>query len=237
MTPGPDSAIPFPGGAGIFLRMFTRLGCEGRPPQFWVSFYPYANLSHTIRLRGETALVRLSDILRGAPLAILESAAAILLSRLYRRPVPEALAAAYSRFAESPRTRRKMNRLRRRRGRRRHDGPGGRFHHLEEIFHAVNAKYFDGRLARPQIGWSREAWRRQLGVFDPGLAHIVINRRLDRRDVPRYVIAYIVFHEMLHLAQASGPSRCGLGIHSPEFRREEKRFREYEKARRFLARP
>src|ERR1700733_14690477 len=71
-----------PGGAQLFLRIFTRLGCHGRPPQFVVEFHPYADLTHTIRLRQEIAYVRLSDILRDADLHVFESAAAILLSRM-----------------------------------------------------------------------------------------------------------------------------------------------------------
>ena len=74
---------PVPGGAAVFQRLYTRLGCRGRPPRFEVEFYPYANLMHTIRIREETACVRLSDALRGASLAVLESAAAILLSRIF----------------------------------------------------------------------------------------------------------------------------------------------------------
>lgn len=224
----------FPAGAGIFHRMFTRLGCVGRPPNFHVEFYPYAGLSHTIRLRDNMALVRLSDMLRQAPLSVLEAAAALLLARIYRRPLPQSLAAVYRRYSDSPLTRRRLRRARKRRGCRAHTGPQGGFHHLREIFDGVNAEYFEANLTAPEIGWSVRPWKRQLGVFDPGLGHIVINRRLDRKAVPRMVVAYVVFHEMLHLRQAAGPFRCGLGAHSPEFRREEKRFREYERARRFL---
>lgn len=229
------AATEFPAGAQIFQRMYTRLGCAGRPPHFHVEFYPYASLSHTIRLRGDWAFARLSDLLRHAPLGVLEGAAALLLSRIYRRPLPAVLCAEYFRYAESPRTRRRMHALRRHRGRRPHAGPAGKVHQLEEIFRGLNAEYFAGSLAATPIGWSTRLWRRQLGVFDPGLGHIVINRRLDEEKVPQMAVAYVVFHEMLHLQQATGRSRCGLGVHSPEFRREEKRFRQYEKARRFLA--
>lgn len=229
-------AATFPAGAGIFQRMFTRLGCAGRPPHFHVEFYPYASLSHTIRLRGDAAFVRLSDVLRQAPLRVFEAAAALLLARIYRRPLPQSFLAEYRYYSDSPRTRRRLHSLRKQRGRRIHTGPEGKCHHLREIFERINAEYFDAALAAPEIGWSARAWQRQLGVFDPGLGQIVINRRLDRETVPPPVVAYVVFHEMLHLRQASGPSRCALGSHSPEFHREEKRFREYEQARRFLMR-
>ena len=68
-----------PGGAQLFQRVYTRLGCQGRPPQFSVEFYPYANLMHTIRIKQDCAHVRLSDVLRSAPLVVFEAAAAILL--------------------------------------------------------------------------------------------------------------------------------------------------------------
>ena len=76
------------GGAATFQRIFTRLGCLGKPPEFSVEFYPYAGLTHTVRVRNETAHVRVSDVLRGAPTAVIEGIAAILLARLYKRRAP-----------------------------------------------------------------------------------------------------------------------------------------------------
>ena len=241
--------IPFPGGAALFQRMFTRLGCRGRAPHFDVAFFPYASLSHTIRLRDERAEARLSDLLRGAPLEVQEAAAAILLAKMFRLRLPASFAETYRRFAESAGVHRRMGRLRRRRGRRTHAGASGRAHDLQAIFRQLNADYFAGRLPATDIGWSAQDWKRQLGVFDPGLGHIVINRRLDRPYVPQYAVSYVVYHEMLHLERAaprirrtteethgSARSRCHLGLHTPEFRRAEKRFRHYEQAHRFLLR-
>src|SRR5258708_40283817 len=71
-----------PGGGPLFQRMFTRLGCDGRPPRFRVEFYPYSSLVLTIRRREEVVYVRFSDLLRRAPLAVLEGAAALLLGRV-----------------------------------------------------------------------------------------------------------------------------------------------------------
>src|SRR5258708_13431021 len=80
----------FTGADRIFHRIFTRLGCQGRPPHFVVELYPYANLAHTMRLRQETAHVRLSDILRNAPVPVIQATAAILLPQTYHRPPPPA---------------------------------------------------------------------------------------------------------------------------------------------------
>ena len=85
--------------------MFTRLGCDGRPPRFRVEFYPYSSLVLTIRRREEVVFVRFSDLLQRAPLSVLEGAAALLLSRVYRRKAPSELTNPYLEYARSNRTR------------------------------------------------------------------------------------------------------------------------------------
>jgi hypothetical protein len=230
------SGIPVPGGARLFVRLFTRLGCPGRPPEFRVEFYPYAGLTHTIRLRDEVAQVRLSDLLRDAPLRVQEAAAALLLARLYRQQVPPPLVQSYREFALAERTQRRLQQLRRRRVQRPTEGPRGHCYDLGQLFEQLNRRYFGGRLRPPRLGWSRRAWLRQLGVFDPALRQIVLNRRLDRPSVPRYAVEYVLFHEMLHVKHPARRSRCGLQTHSAHFRCEEKQFSEWERARRFFAR-
>src|SRR5580658_10980663 len=100
-----------PGGSKLFERIYTRLGCHSRPPRFEVEFYPYANLVHTVRLREDVAHVRLSDALRGAPLPVIEAAAAILLARLYRRETPQELVVLYRGYTSSAATRRRIAKL------------------------------------------------------------------------------------------------------------------------------
>jgi predicted metal-dependent hydrolase len=225
-----------PGGARIFHRMYTRLGCQGRPPHFVVEFFPYANLMHTIRLREDAALVRLSDLLSKAPLYVQEAAAAILLARLYRRRPPRELLDAYRRFTMAHATRRRVVQMRRSRGRKLQSRPRGQVHDLSPMFTRLNRQYFSGRLRRPRLGWSGRAWRRQLGCFDPGVEQIVINIRLDRPEVPPFVVEYILYHEMLHVKHPIRAASCGLQSHSAAFRKEERRFRDYDRARRFLER-
>jgi hypothetical protein len=224
------------GGDRIFQRIFTRLGCQGRPPQFQVELYPYANLSHTLRLRRDVAFVRLSDILRQAPVPVIEAAAAILLGQMYRRRVPRELRDIYRRFALAHTTRRHIARVRRKRARRIADHPQGTAHDLDPMFAALNDRYFEGRLRRPRLGWSARPWRSQFGCYDPSLDQIVMNRRLDRAEVPAYAVEFILYHEMLHVKHPLRAAACGLQAHSPEFRAEEKRFAHYAHARKFLER-
>ena len=225
-----------PGGGPLFQRMFTRLGCEGRPPRFRVEFYPYSSLVLTIRRREEVVSVRFSDLLRRAPLAVLEGAAALLLSRVYRRKAPAPLVEPYLEYARSGRTRSRMNRMRRGRVRLAATSPCGMHFDLVKLFEDLNVKYFQGQLQRPHIGWSTRSWRRQFGCYDPGPNQILLNRRMDRPGVPQCAVEYVLYHEMLHVKHPTRRSGCSLVSHSREFREEEKRFPEFERARRILDR-
>lgn len=225
-----------PDGERLFQRMYTRLGCQGRPPHFVVEYHPYTDLTHTIRVREDTARVRLSDVLRGAPRAVFEAAASILLGRLYRRRPPAELIETYREFSYAPATRRKLLLLRQRRARRTEHQPAGAHHDLSPLFDRLNRRYFLNSLPQPRMGWSSRAWRTQLGCFDPALQQIVINRQLDRSGVPEYVVAYVLYHEMLHLKHPMRFARCRRESHSAKFRKEEKRFADYERAMKFLDR-
>ncbi len=222
------------GGDRIFQRIFTRLGCQGRPPQFQVELYPYANLSHTLRLRHDVAYVRLSDILHEAPVPVIEAAAAILLGQMYRRRVPRELRILYRQFALAHSTRRDIARVRRKRARRIADNPIGSAHNLDPMFASLNVEYFEGRLRRPRLGWSVRPWLSQFGCYDPSLDQIVMNQRLDHAEVPSFAVEFILYHEMLHVKHPIRTAACGLQAHSPEFRAEEKRFAHYARARKFL---
>jgi len=225
-----------PGGEVIFRRIYTRLGLEGRPPHFVIDYHPYAELTHTIRLREDTAYVRLSDALKPAPRAIVEAVAAILLGRLYHRRPPNELLERYRRFSYARSTRRRLWLLRQHRARRVEDRPAGRHHDLAPLFVSLNRRYFDDSLPQPRLGWSQRAWRSQLGSFDPALNQIVLSRQLDHPRVPSYVVSYVLYHEMLHAKHPMRFGRCRRTSHSGPFREEEKQFEHYGRAMRFLAR-
>jgi predicted metal-dependent hydrolase len=217
-----------------------------------VEFYAYSSLVLTIRRREEVIYVRFSDLLRRAPIAVLEGAAALLLSRVYRREAPLSLVDPYLEYARSDRTRTRMNRMRRGRVRLAATNPRGDHFDLEKLFDELNKNYFggslqrphigwsmknfSGQLERPHIGWSTRSWRRQFGCYDPGPNQILLNRRMDRPGVPRFAVEYVLFHEMLHVKHPTRRSGCSLVSHSREFREEEKLFGEFERARRVLDR-
>jgi Protein of unknown function DUF45 len=225
-----------PGGESLLQRMYTRIGCAGRPPHFQVEFFPFSSLVLTIRRREEQVYVRFSDLLRRAPVEVLEGAAALLLARLYRRKAPLALVQRYLGYARSDRLRGRINRMRSRRVRRVVTLAQGQHHDLASLFEQLNQQYFGGNLERPHIAWSTRSWRRQFGSYDPGPNQIVLNRRMDRPGVPQFVVEYVLYHEMLHMKHPMRRSGCSLLSHSPEFRAEEKLFVHFTTARKYLDR-
>jgi len=230
----PITAVP--GGTALCQRMFTRIGCAGPPPAFRVEFYPYSSLTLTIRRRNEEMIVRFSDLLQRAPLAVLEGAAAILLAKIYRRRMPRALAAPYNDYAKSHRTRRRIQTMRSGRVRPSSLPPAGRHFDLTLMFDELNARFFANVLRKPLLGWSTRGWRRQFGSYDPGPNQILLNKRMDRPEIPQFVVEYVLFHEMLHVKHPTRKSGCSMVSHSAEFRAEEKLFPEFDRARKALDR-
>jgi Protein of unknown function DUF45 len=225
-----------PGGAALCQRIFTRIGCAGPPPAFRVEFYPYSSLTLTIRRRDEQMIVRLSDLLQRASIAVLEGAAALLLGKIYRRRTPRALVAPYNEYAKSHRTRQRIQNMRSGRVRRASLDATGRHFDMNAMFDGLNSQFFGGSLRKPHLGWSTRGWRRQFGSYDPGPNQILLNKRMDRPEVPRYVVEYVLYHEMLHVKHPTRKSGCTLLSHSPEFRAEEKLFPEFDRARKALDR-
>ena len=220
--------------AEIFHEAYRELRPRTPVPPLQVRFYPFVSINNTIRLRQGELYIRISDLLEGAPEAVLHSIVHILLAKLYRKPVDRACSARYRRYIASYDVTAKARLVRQMRGRKHIRSPRGHYYHLEEIFDALNHRFFHGLMGRPQLSWSQNHARSSLGHYDPAHNTIVISRVFDRPHVPRYAVEYIVFHEMLHLkhpVKLSGSRRC---VHSREFRAEEKMFPELEQARKFL---
>lgn len=203
-------------------------------PEFAIEFFAFTNVNHTIRLRQGKLFVRVSDLLEGAPEAVLRALAHILLAKMYRKPIEPAHATRYRRYVGSHDIVRKAHLVRQMRGRKRIDSAKGHTYDLEAVFDDLNTRFFHGLLARPRMTWSRDHARNSLGHYDPAHNAIVVSRVFDHPHVPRCAVEYIVYHEMLHLkhpVKLRGSRRC---VHSAEFQAEEKLFPHLEEARRFL---
>lgn len=220
----------------IFQESYSELRPGTAIPELNVEFFAFANVNNTIRLRNGRLLVRLSDLLEGAPEAVLRAIAHILLAKMYRKSVDRAHAARYRRYVGSREIMRKAHLVRQMRGRKLLRSPRGHFYDLDDLFEQLNMSFFHGLMARPRMSWSQTRTRRMLGHYDPAHNAIIISRIFDHPAMPRYVLEYIVYHEMLHLkhpVKLRGSRRC---VHSPEFQAEEKLFPRAQEANTFLKR-
>ncbi len=220
----------------IFQESYRKLRDGAEPPPFSIEFYAFANINNTIRLRQGKLLVRLSDVLEGAPEPVLRAIAHILLAKMYRKPIGRIEVARYRKYTHSREIRDRAHLLRRLRGRKRMASAQGKVYDLDAIFEELNVRLFGGMMVRPRMSWSHGRARNLLGHYDPAHSAIVASRIFDHPAVPRYAVEYIVYHEMLHLrhpVKLNGSRRC---VHPPEFRAEEKLFPQLEAAQRFLRR-
>jgi len=112
----------------------------------------------------------------------------------------------------------------------------GEHHDLREIFDELNARYFDSRIDAA-ITWGARAGRPRrrnsikMGSYSVEDRLIRIHRSLDRAFVPRFFVAWIVFHEMLHQVHDIRVKNGRREFHSKEFMADEAGFELYDQAR------
>lgn len=168
----------------IFQETFGELRPGTSLPELKIEFFAFANVNNTIRLRQGKLLVRLSDLLEGAPETVLRALAHILLAKMYRQPIDRRHAARYRRYVASHEIVRKAHLVRQMRGHKRLLSARGRFYDLETVFEELNARFFHGLMARPRLSWSLTKTRRILGHYDPAHNAIIISRIFDHPACP-----------------------------------------------------
>ena len=220
----------------IFTECYRELRPRAPIPPFRISFFRFANVNNTIRLREGQALVRISDLLEAAPEPVLRSIAHILLAKLYRKPIEPGYATRYRRYVSSYEMTQRTHLVRQLRGRKQLNSPRGHVWNLEEIFDELNLRFFFGLMGRPQMSWSREVSRHLLGHYDPAHNTIIVSRIFDNPKLPRFLVEYIVYHEMLHLkhpVKLRGSRRC---VHPRAFQEDERLFPQLEEVKVWLKR-
>jgi len=199
-------------------------------PPIHVSFYPYIGINHTIRIRAGEVYVRIGEICRDMPLQCHRGLAYILVGKLRGRKIPGGAREAYNAYIKSDLMRERAAEQKRERGRKVVTSSKGEVYDLDAIFDRVNEQYFRGRIRKPQLTWSARKTYRILGHHDAQMDHIAISRSLDSRDVPRFVVEYVVFHEMLHIAHPRQHVNGRRYNHTPAFKADEQKFVHYEAA-------
>lgn len=110
----------------------------------------------------------------------------------------------------------------------------GSFYHLKELFQRVNSTYFKGQHSLPHLSWSTAATYRKFGHYNPATDSIQLSRTLDAKNIPEYVVEFVLFHELLHRAMGILEKNGRQYAHRTEFRKRELAFAQYEEAQIFL---
>jgi hypothetical protein len=220
----------------IYEKAFKRYDPHNPVPEINIEFYPYIGVNHTIRRRNGRIYVRISQICSEMPLSAHEGLAYILVSKLYRKRVPAAAREIYSRYVTSHEIRERATESKRQRGRKIITTPTGEVYDLESMFARLNREYFREALEKPTLTWSARRTYRILGHHDATHNTIVLSRSLDDRSVPRFVVEYVLFHEMLHIAHPAKHVNGRRYHHTPAFRRDERKFAYYEEAESWIER-
>jgi hypothetical protein len=196
---------------------------------------PIVELAHIPQLfkgyrHGDDIRLTISEAYAGAPPAVLESLVKVMLPHTRKKQHRLRL----HQYADSEPFRQRMQALERAGGTTQQPRTRGAVHDLHEAFMAVNERYFGNRLSEPLLNWNHISTFREFGRYDPTSDTITLSRRLDAPDVPFGVVAYVVYHELLHRVLGVPLDGHRRRVHTVEFKQAERRFRGYQQAERFL---
>ena len=112
----------------------------------------------------------------------------------------------------------------------------GEHHDLRDIYDELNARYFDNKIDAA-ITWGQRCGRPRrrnsikMGSYSVEDRLIRIHRSLDRAFVPRFFVAWIVFHEMLHQVHDIRVKNGRREFHSKEFLADEAMYEHFDEAK------
>lgn len=199
-----------------------------------VTFYPYVGLNHTIRVRSGKVLVRISEVCRTMSGSGHAALAEILVAKLLEKRVPKEANEAYNKSVKADDIQEKNTHVKKTRGRKVITGAKGDIYDLDEIFDELNHEYFRNVIPKPTLSWSLRKTYNILGHHDATHDTIIISKSLDSHKVPRFIVRYVVFHEMLHIHHPTKIVNGKRYNHTPEFKRDENKFREYKAAEKWI---
>ena len=229
-----ESHIPLDQIRKYYEEAFQRIDPDRAVPAIDVTYYPYVGLNQTIRVRSGRVLVRISDMCRDMPAAPHRALAYILVAKLFRRRVPVAADRLYSEYIQSEAMRDRSTDRKKSHGRKIVTTPKGDHYDLDEIFDSLNFWFFGGKLPKPVLTWSVKKTWRTLAHHDATHETIVVSKSLDSRSVPRFIVEYIVYHEMLHIHHPTVHHNGRRYNHTPAFRNDEKKFPRYDEAEEWI---
>ncbi|MFV0387430.1 MAG: hypothetical protein ACK5NT_01640 [Pyrinomonadaceae bacterium] len=218
----------------LYRRNLLSIRGSTSAPDIFISFYPYVGINHTIRVRDGIIYVRISDLFTEAPVEIHDALSRILLSKLFKKRVPPDARNTYAEFINNEDFRKRARVQRRKRGKKRLTSPKGNVYDLNQMFEKLNLIYFAGKLEMPVLSWSEQKTFRRLGNYDLTHDAVTLSRSLDSREVPKFVVEFVLYHEMLHKFHGAVEKNGRLYFHTSAFKRDEKRFSFYDEAEEWI---
>ena len=110
----------------------------------------------------------------------------------------------------------------------------GKCYNLDELFDKVNREYFACSLVKPRLIWSQINTYRKLGHYEPARDRVMIALTLDDARIPEFVVTFVLYHELLHKSHGATWVNGRRMVHTPEFRRDERKFKLYKEAEEWL---
>ncbi|HOE92382.1 MAG: SprT-like family protein [Candidatus Methanofastidiosum methylothiophilum] len=199
----------------IFSNVSLNLGIKHKIVS---EYYSYKHIKNTARAKKGILYVRVSDKLKDAPLEIKEALAYILLSKIKGTRVAPRYKRTYNDFIheliinEPSDITSGLHK------------PIGIYFDLEEIFYCINNNYFSNEVPTPALRWSKKKAYRIFGRYDRAKNEIIISRLLDEKKTPRFVIEYIMYHEMLHIKFGFTYKKGRRRVHTRQFKKEDEKF-------------
>jgi len=110
----------------------------------------------------------------------------------------------------------------------------GNYYDLDEIFDKLNQEYFEGNMSKPRLFWSDSLTTRIFGHYEIARNRVVISQTLDNFRIPKFVVEYVLYHELLHKLHGVKWVKGKPMVHTPEFRRDEQNFKYYHQGEAYL---
>lgn len=213
---------------------FRQVGKQLSAGRVSAEYHPYAELKHTWSRRQSSVSFRISDYMDSAPGDVTDAMAWYLLCKAFGKACPDGMAEKYLGYARSREMWGPKKPVYVSRARSLSFRPVGSARDLGTVFDYVNSCYFGGSVRRPDLAWARESPSVRLGFYFEPLDILAANRALDSEKVPRYVLEFVVYHELLHGVLGAKGSPTRRVHHTKEFRELERRFSMYEDAEAWL---
>jgi len=216
--------------------IFRQVGKQVTEDRISAEYNQYTELKHTWRLRNHMLSFKISDYMDGAPDEVTKALAWYLICRAKGSKCPAGMTVQYLDYARSTDLWDTKRDTFISRARNLSFRPVGNHRDLGEVFDYVNGCYFSGGLRRPDLAWTKESPSSRLGFYFKALNLLAANRVLDSERVPRYVLEFVVYHELLHEVMNPKGTATRSIHHTKEFKERERQFSMYSEAEDWLLR-